>query len=171
MALAYHRQLLDPSSVRTRGQRQNASSAYPLQTYPQNQTGGPYQPYQPGPPPQQGGWVPPYPGPPPAGSPFAPVPGYSHPDSKSDVPGYETTYEAQEQAWREAQQQGPTSHLTGNAQSNQYAPPPGSPPQDVHRGGGYVIDEEEDAWQRARAEGVTAHLTGDRLGESGRRVV
>lgn len=161
-ALAFHRQLLDPSSVSSRNPRSTAvpQSSYQMQGYP---------PHQSGPQGGQPGWVPPYPGPPPAGSPFAPVPGYSNPDSKSEVPGYDTTYEAQEQAWREAQQNGPTAHFTGNG-TGRYAPPAGPPPDHTERGGGYVVEEEEEAWRRAREEGVTAHLTGDRLGESGRQV-
>jgi hypothetical protein len=135
-----------------------------MQSYPQYQTGPPNDQQQPG-------WVPPYPGPPPVGSPYAPAPGYSNPDTKNDVdvPGYDTTYEAQDRAWREAQQNGPTAHFTGNGAGG-YAPPTGPPPGQNEPGGGYVVEEEEEAWRRAREEGVTAHLTGNRLGETGRQV-
>ncbi len=157
IALAYHRQLLDPSSVRSYTRNVNQAPAYPLQGYPQYQTG------------PSSGWVPPYPGPPPPNSQFVPVPSYSGPsgdpfgdaDAKRDVPGYDTTYEAQDRAWREAQQNGPTSHLTGNGAgpggvpSLSYAPPSSPPPGRANERSvpSYEVAEEEEAWQRARTEG------------------
>lgn len=162
IAMSYYRQLLDPSSVRERVARYT-EGAFQLQ--PQGPYAGPQtgyeQPYgQPpfrytapdGPPPPPGGYVPPYPGPPDANSPFAP----RNDDSTKASMG-EFSHDAQERAWREATENGPTVN-TG------HLPTTGAPPGQTRRADeGYDVghnEEEEEAWARAREGGVTAHLTG-----------
>ncbi|EIW69892.1 hypothetical protein TREMEDRAFT_73651 [Tremella mesenterica DSM 1558] len=180
VAIAYYRQLLDPSSVRTRT-RPNVPQAFPLQS-------GPYYPPPNG---QQPWMVPPYPGPP-AGRPsqfeksdyhpeaewaqgetvgFAPPPG--PPPARNTNP-FDTSnpFENEEsisrsrvvpnreedEAWERARSEGVTAHLTGHAPA---------PLTTREESSGYVIGnrEEDEAWERAREEGLTAHLTGKRGGE------
>ncbi|KAK4688613.1 hypothetical protein P7C73_g1501, partial [Tremellales sp. Uapishka_1] len=166
IALAYYRQLLDPSSVRQRVTVHNNSQAFPMQ--PQ---GGFYPP-----PPQQNWMVPPYPGPP-AGAPpppegfeksdyhpeaewaqantlnYAPPPG-SPPRGTNHNPFLATAVvpnREEDEAWERARAEGVTAHLTGHG----IAP-------NIDTSQGYTIpnQEEDEAWERAREEGVTAHLTG-----------
>lgn len=179
MTLQYARQLADPSLVRTRQQmNQQNNQAYPLQ--PQ---GGFYPP----PPLQHQNseqWpAPPYSGPtnlnppPPGGGP----PGWSKgdyhpsaewantPDEHLDEDPFRSSpgtsrpreYNAQEEAWRRAQDDGPTAHLTGS----------GSARRDDDRSGFVVPNQEEDdAWEEARKGGVTAHLTGGGAGKGDGRL-
>jgi hypothetical protein len=163
--MSYYRQLLDPSSVRQRVARytEGAFQLQPQGPYAAPQTGYPQpygQPYgQPpfgyappdGPP---GGYVPPYPGPPDADSPFAP----RNDDTAKAAQG-EFSHEAQERAWRDATNNGPTVNAGFGTRDGRDAP-----------AGGYDVghnDEEEEAWARARETGVTAHLTGG--GDTGRQ--
>ncbi|WWC72579.1 uncharacterized protein I206_106541 [Kwoniella pini CBS 10737] len=162
--LSYNRQLLDPSSIRSRAQQTQAQS-FPMQGY-----------YPPPPPQNQQGWmVPPYPGPP-VNAPPPPPGGYEkgdyHPEASwaqdgqyappSGAPpnrsggfGGETSVNREEEdAWERAQSQGVTAHLTG------HAPPPRLEVRDEERGYRIGNEEEDEAWERARNEGVTAHLTG-----------
>ncbi|WVF68202.1 hypothetical protein IAT40_002967 [Kwoniella sp. CBS 6097] len=175
--MSYYRQLIDPSSVRTRNS-QAQNQAFQMQP-------GYY--YPPPPPPNNGSqpWmVPPYPGPPAAGAP--PPGGFEKSDYHPDAPWAQGEYSAphrgpdndgdigganraEEEAWQRAQSEGVTAHLTGHATS----PRQGAGSRDEDRG--YVIrnEEEDEAWERARAGGVTAHLTGghapDTLSNEGRR--
>jgi hypothetical protein len=65
---------------------------------------------------------------------------------------------AQDEAWRRAEANGPTAHLTGNGARGR---------DEARRQSGYVVasnQEEDEAWEQARTEGVTAHLTGSANG-------
>ncbi|WWC65181.1 uncharacterized protein I303_107795 [Kwoniella dejecticola CBS 10117] len=167
--LSYNRQLLDPSSIRSRQQVQ--AQSFPMQGYyppppPQNQS--------------QQWMVPPYPGPP-ANAPPPPAGGYEkgdyHPEAswaqdghshehyappsgapppatRSGFGGETSVNREEEDAWERAQSQGVTAHLTG------HAPPPRLDVRDEQRGYRIGNEEEDEAWERARNEGVTAHLTG-----------
>jgi len=153
IALSYYRQLLDPSSVRQRGNNQAQSFAM----------APPHQSFYAGPPQndntQQQNWmVPPYPGPPAN----APVQGYEKSDyqpgaewaqyAPPDGPPPSQAHRAEEEAWERARAEGSTAHFTnGNSRRAQDG-------GDV----GFVVPnrEEDEAWERARQEGVTAHLTG-----------
>lgn len=155
IALSYYRQLVDPSSIRTWNRQASQQPSQYANSYPLEQQAS-YPPYQPD-------YVPPYPG---------PARDATHaPTGEKE----EFSYSAQEEAWRDAQRDGPTAHLTGQgagaggpSSAGGYAPPAGPPPG---RHDGYDVpihnEEEEEAWARARQEGVTAHLTGDRLGTRG----
>ncbi|RSH85286.1 hypothetical protein EHS25_005093 [Saitozyma podzolica] len=164
IAIAYYRQVLDPSSVRTRVQAQ--SQAFQMQP-------GQYQP----PPQTQQGWmVPPYPGPPANG---VNGPGFEKSDYHPDAPwaqgteplgyappsgpppgvssrGIEPNAE-EDEAWERARTQGVTAHLTG------HAPPPQFESSRATGATGYALsnEEEDEAWERARTTGPTAHLTGN----------
>lgn len=168
ITLSYYRQLLDPSSVRTRGDhgRGRQQQSYPLQPQAPYQGHPDYQqpPYHAG-----GdyagvgsqGYVPPYPGPPPADSPYAPKKGDG--DAK-ELDGRDMTYEAQELAWQDVQRNGPTAY---SSTSGGYAAPDGPPSgrEAISRN-----EEEDEAWRLAREQGPTAHLTGDTLRQGGMRV-
>ncbi|WWC98571.1 hypothetical protein V866_005463 [Kwoniella sp. B9012] len=134
--LSYYRQLLDPSSIRSRRVVQQ----------------------------QRSGWmVPPYPGPPMNGAPPPPPGGYEKGDYHPEAPWAQppagegpSVNREEEDAWNRAQSQGVTAHLTGHA-----AQPTRRSDED-ERGGHRIGNAEEDeAWERARNEGVTAHLTGN----------
>ncbi|WWC92307.1 uncharacterized protein L201_007261 [Kwoniella dendrophila CBS 6074] len=162
--LSYNRQLLDPSSIRSRTQV-NQPQAF------QMQPGG----YYPPPPNQSQSWmVPPYPGPPMNGAPPPPPGGYEKNDYHPEASWAQNEYappsgppppregtsvnREEEEAWSRAQSQGVTAHLTGHAPS----PRRRSSDDDNNKGGYRIGNEEEDeAWERARNEGVTAHLTGN----------
>ncbi|WVQ95642.1 hypothetical protein IAU59_002740 [Kwoniella sp. CBS 9459] len=177
IVLSYYRQLLDPSSVRSRN---NPAQNQAFQMQPGY--------YYPPPPPDNGSqpWmVPPYPGPPATGAP--PPGGFEKSDYHPDAPWAQHEYSAprgghgaghdgdiggsnraEEEAWQRAQSEGVTAHLTGHATS----PRQGAGGRGEDRG--YVMrnEEEDEAWERARTEGVTAHLTGhapDTLSNEGRR--
>ncbi|OCF33667.1 hypothetical protein I316_04741 [Kwoniella heveanensis BCC8398] len=161
--MSYYRQLIDPSSVRTRNNNHAQNQAFQMQP-------GYY--YPPPPPPNNGSqpWmVPPYPGPPATGAP--PPGGFEKSDYHPDAPWAQGEYSAprggadniggshraEEEAWQRAQSEGVTAHLTGHATSPRQGTAGG---RDEDRG--YVVrnDEEDEAWERARTGGVTAHLTG-----------
>lgn len=166
VTLSYYRQLLDPSSVRTRQPRNGSQpQSYALQPQPPYQNHPDYQQ-----PPYSGGdyagvgsqgYVPPYPGPPPAGSPWAPKNGDS--DAK-ELDGRDMTYEAQERAWSEAQSGGPTVNAGSQSQYDQNREFGGAA---VSRGRN---EEEDEAWRLAAENGPTAHLTGDTTRQGGMRV-
>ncbi|WRT70700.1 uncharacterized protein IL334_007698 [Kwoniella shivajii] len=164
--LSYYRQVLDPSSVRSRVtnqpqafQMQPGYNQYPPPNNNQSQT-----------------WmVPPYPGPPMNGAPPPPPNGFEksdyHPEAgwaqeqdsyapPSGLPpprgaGTTSVNREEEDAWERAQSQGVTAHLTGHGLA-----PRGYEETQLT---GYRIgnDEEDEAWERARNEGPTAHLTGN----------
>ncbi|WVW80839.1 hypothetical protein I302_102828 [Kwoniella bestiolae CBS 10118] len=166
--LSYYRQLLDPSSIRSRTrviQNQNQNQSFQMQP-------GYYYPPPPGPPGQgasQAWMVPPYPGPPINGPPPG---GYEkgeyHPEASwaQGGPAEGTSVNREEEeAWSRAQSQGVTAHLTG------HAPQPRRSDEEERNGNtGYRIGnvEEDEAWERARNEGVTAHLTGGGAGQRNR---
>ncbi|KAK6906601.1 hypothetical protein I204_00591 [Kwoniella mangroviensis CBS 8886] len=156
--LSYYRQLLDPSSIRSRRVVQQQS--FQMQS-------GYYYPPPPGAPGAPGGtqaWmVPPYPGPPMNGAPPPPPGGYEKGDYHPEAPWAQppagegpSVNREEEDAWNRAQSQGVTAHLTG------HAPQPTRRSDEDERGGYRIGNAEEDeAWERARNEGVTAHLTGN----------
>lgn len=168
VTLSYYRQLLDPSSVRTRQPRNgngNQPQSYALQPQPPYQNHPDYQQ-----PPYSGGdyagvgsqgYVPPYPGPPPAGSPWAPKNGDG--DAK-ELDGRDMTYEAQERAWSEAQSGGPTVNAGSQSQYDQNREFGGTAVSRGHN------EEEDEAWRLAAENGPTAHLTGDTTRQGGMRV-
>ena len=162
-ALAYYRQLLDPSLIRQRVADPRQTEAFQMQPG-----------YYGAPPSGQQSWVvPPYPGNPGAEPPRQFEKSDYHPEAEwaqvetlmydpstgppptnpfADGSGSAiASNKAEDEAWERAKSGGVTAHLTGHA-----------PPPRLENPSGYTIPnpEEDEAWDLAKAEGVTAHYTG-----------